>query len=165
MKQPREAFSIRPPAEIGAGVERPLGRSFETGRPAVREKSTEDALDRHVLNRQRRFAFAAPHLLIRIRKQRIDHVPEARSGIRAVFGAKLFRPDVHIRHVSPSVQTIPPENSLNRPAKRMSHAEIVEVLHSVAYDRLADTARPWRPGEGLDRALRRSTRDAAGILD
>jgi hypothetical protein len=30
----------------------------------------------------------------------------------------------------------------------MSHAEIVEVMHSVAYDRLADTARPWRPAEG-----------------
>src|SRR5947209_18276064 len=101
MKEAREAFAIRSPPEIGTGVERSGGRALETRRPAEREQPTEDGLDRHVLNRQRRFAFPTPHPLIRIREQRIDDIAETRSGVQAIFVGELFRSDIDFSHVSP----------------------------------------------------------------
>ena len=109
MQQPLEAFPIRSPTKVGAGIDGPLGCALETRRPANREQSTEDALDRHVLDRQRRFAFAAPDLLIGIREQRVDDVPEPRSRVLPVFGGDLLQSVVIVRHLSP-----PLENDLGR---------------------------------------------------
>ena len=93
MKQTREAFAIRSPAKVGAGVERPRGGTFKVGSPATLEQPAEDASDRLVLDWQRRFARATPHGLIGIREQRIHDFAETRAGVPPVFVVELFRAD------------------------------------------------------------------------
>src|SRR5262249_16932351 len=99
VKEARKALPIQPPPKVGARVKCPLRRLLEARRPAERKKSTEDGFDGDVLDRQRRFAFAAPDLLIGIREQRIDDIPKTRSGVRAVLFSELFRPDVSAGHL------------------------------------------------------------------
>src|SRR4029453_17125658 len=49
-----EAFPVRSPAQVGVGIQRPLGGAFESRRPAMREQSAKDGLDGLFLIRQRR---------------------------------------------------------------------------------------------------------------
>src|SRR5262245_65933760 len=101
MEEPGEAFSIRTPAEVGGRVERSCGRVLEARRPANGDQSAEHASDRLFLIGQRRFALPTPHLLIRIREQRVDDFAKARAGVHAVFVGELFRPDFNVWHGSP----------------------------------------------------------------
>src|SRR3954466_9495191 len=64
----------------------------------------EHRFDRLFEPRQRRFACTPPHLLIRIREQRVDDLAEARSGIDAIFVGELFRADVKVGHLSPRME-------------------------------------------------------------
>ena len=86
---PAGTLLINPPAPgTGAhGIQTQYGKlwfAVPPGRMIYR-------IDPMLPNGQRRFAFTTPHLLIRIPKQRIDDVSEARSGVQALFVCESVR--------------------------------------------------------------------------
>src|SRR5262245_24226183 len=116
MKEPREAFPIRSPAKVGRRVDGSDVGAFEPG--GWTEEAAKHGSDRLLLYRQRRLAFAAPHLLIGIREQRIDDLAKARAGIEAIFVGELFRADFHVRHLSPRSNYTPGNARMIQPAWR-----------------------------------------------
>jgi hypothetical protein len=126
MKQSREAFPIRSPAKVCSRIQRPFRGPIESRPPAL-EKPAKDASDCRVLDGLRRFAFATPHGLVRIREDRINDVAEARSGVAPVFLVELLVAEV--RRVS---QIVTPRRKLYRSDAssnaRMTMAGVVEMM-------------------------------------
>ena len=54
------------------------------------------------MDRQRVFAGAAPHALVRIGKKRVDHVTKPAAGVPAIFVRQLF--DSELGHARVSVR-------------------------------------------------------------
>jgi hypothetical protein len=98
MKDAAITLPIQAPPQIGFGIDLPLARSAKHVGPAKRQNAAEHARQRDFVDGQRRFAMCAPHALVRICKQRLLDLGEARAVIGAVFVREEFRPKEFLVH-------------------------------------------------------------------
>jgi len=82
-------FAIRAPSQIGARIERSLTRLAKQVGP--REDAPDDASERDLADRKRRFTRATPYTLIRVGEHRVDDVGKPRAGVGAVLVGQLFQ--------------------------------------------------------------------------
>jgi hypothetical protein len=101
MEQPREAFAIGAPAQIRSGVEGALGGTLEARGLAHGDESSEHAPNRLGGIREARFARTPPHLLVRVREERVDDIAEAGPRVETILVRELLRPDFELSHGVP----------------------------------------------------------------
>src|SRR3984893_3906035 len=92
MHQAAEAFSIRPPTQVGGGIDRALGGLAKGVGWTERQDAGEQTAQRDGVDRQWRLPVRPPCSLIGIGEQRFAYVGEARTGVRAVFFGDAFYP-------------------------------------------------------------------------
>ena len=85
MHQAVPALAIGTPAQVRARIQRALAGPSEEVRLADRDQATEHAVERDLVDGKRRFAFPAPHPLIRVREKRVDDFAKRGAGVRTVL--------------------------------------------------------------------------------
>ena len=88
MHQAAEAFSLRPPAQVGGGIDSALGGLAKQVGRTERQDAVQQAAQRDRVDRQRRL----PARPLGIGQQRLAHDGEARTAVGAVFICDAFYP-------------------------------------------------------------------------
>ena len=132
MHQAAEAFSLRPPTQVGGGIDSALGGLAKQVGRTERQDAVQQAAQRDRVDRQRRLPARPPRSLVGIGQQRLAHDGELRTAVGAVFICDAFypkrtwthgaRPHVGIKSLSMSMAASGYLKSRSRQAKLQHYA-------------------------------------------
>ena len=105
VQEPAKTLAVRPPAQIRARIDGALTGLAELFRynPAC------DVGERHLVDGKRRLTRATPDSLVRIGKERGDHVSKSRTCICAIVSReflRIFSLGVHTAHYTPAAAAV-----------------------------------------------------------